>query len=166
MKSSEHDVQNTCSKDPIGVPNCLLNLNCMVINFQVKLYNCFPVWTNYNCRYTLCQHQYSIQSCNVSWQSLKQWSNYLSICASDTFMCDWQQKWATAELRVRLAQWNWFKASSNFFLLTIPRRYFFCGSFVLFMSCICHAFASVHRVCSWSPAGQGLGIKTTTGIQV
>ena len=30
------------------------------------------------------------------------------------------------------------------YLLTIPRRYFFCGPFVLFMSCVCHAFASVH----------------------
>ena len=30
------------------------------------------------------------------------------------------------------------------FLLTIPRRFFFCGSFVLFLSCVCHAFASVH----------------------
>ena len=37
-----------------------------------------------------------------------------------------------------------FKHSSKIFLLTVPRRYFFCGSFVLFMSCVCHAFASVH----------------------
>ena len=29
-------------------------------------------------------------------------------------------------------------------LLTVPRRHFFCGSFVLFMSCVFHAFASVH----------------------
>ena len=29
-------------------------------------------------------------------------------------------------------------------LLTVPRQYFFCGSFVLFMSCVCHALASVH----------------------
>ena len=28
--------------------------------------------------------------------------------------------------------------------LTVPKRYFFCGSFVLFMSCVCHAFVSVH----------------------
>ena len=33
--------------------------------------------------------------------------------------------------------------SSKIFLLTVPSRYFFCGSFVLFMSCVCHAFASV-----------------------
>ena len=26
---------------------------------------------------------------------------------------------------------------------SVPRRYFFCGSIVLFMSCVCHAFASV-----------------------
>ena len=33
------------------------------------------------------------------------------------------------------------KPSSKIFLLTVPRLYF-CGSFVLFMSCDCHAFAS------------------------
>ena len=26
----------------------------------------------------------------------------------------------------------------------VPRRYFFCGSFVFFMSSVCHAFASVN----------------------
>ena len=29
-------------------------------------------------------------------------------------------------------------------LLTFPKRYFFCGSFVLFMASVCHAFASVY----------------------
>ena len=33
--------------------------------------------------------------------------------------------------------WNRFKPSSKIFLLTIPRRYFFCGSCVCFMFCIC-----------------------------
>ena len=33
---------------------------------------------------------------------------------------------------------------SKVFLLTVPGRYFFCGSFVLVMSCVNHAFASVH----------------------
>ena len=42
------------------------------------------------------------------------------------------------------APWNEFKPSSKIFLLNAPRRYFSCGSFVLFMSCVCHAFASVH----------------------
>ena len=42
------------------------------------------------------------------------------------------------------APWNRFKLSRKIFLLTVPRRYFFCGSFVWFMSCVCHAFASVH----------------------
>ena len=53
VKSSEHDVQNTCYKDPIGVSNCLLNLECTVIKIQVKHNNCFPVWTNDNCRYSV-----------------------------------------------------------------------------------------------------------------
>ena len=30
------------------------------------------------------------------------------------------------------------------FILTVPRRYFFHESFVLFMSCVCHALASVY----------------------
>ena len=52
--------------------------------------------------------------------------------------------WSTSKSRARSGPWNWFKLSSKIFLLTVPRRYFFCGSFVLFMSCVCHAFASVH----------------------
>ena len=38
---------------------------------------------------------------------------------------------------------GWFKPSSKIYLLTVPRRYFFCGSCVLFIYCVCHAFASV-----------------------
>ena len=34
-----------------------------------------------------------------------------------------------------------FKPSSKIILLTIPRWYFFCGSFMLFLSCVCFAFA-------------------------
>ena len=30
------------------------------------------------------------------------------------------------------------------FLLTVPRQCIFCGSFLLFMFCVCHAFLSVH----------------------
>ena len=30
------------------------------------------------------------------------------------------------------------------YLLTVPRRCLFCGSFLLFMFCVCHAFLSVH----------------------
>ena len=43
-----------------------------------------------------------------------------------------------------LAPLNWFKPSSKIFLLTVPERYFFCASFVVFVSCVSHAFASVH----------------------
>ena len=41
---------------------------------------------------------------------------------------------------------NWFQPYSKIFLLTVPMHYFFCGSFVLFMSCVCHVIASV-RCC-------------------
>ena len=43
-----------------------------------------------------------------------------------------------------LPPWNRFKPSSKIFLSTVPKRYFFCRSFVLFMSCVWHPFASVH----------------------
>ena len=52
--------------------------------------------------------------------------------------------WSTSELRVRLARRETGKPSSKIFLLAVPRRYFFCGSFVLCISCVCHAFASVY----------------------
>ena len=52
--------------------------------------------------------------------------------------------WSTSELRVRLAPGNLLKSSSKIFILTFQRRFFFYGSFVLFMSCVCHALASVH----------------------
>ena len=52
--------------------------------------------------------------------------------------------WSTSELRVMLAPWDRFKPSNKIFLLTVPRRYFFRALFVFFMSCDCHAFASVH----------------------
>ena len=45
--------------------------------------------------------------------------------------------------------------SVKYVLLTVPRRYFFCGSFVLFMICVCHAFA-LFIAALWSPAGKGL----------
>ena len=46
--------------------------------------------------------------------------------------------WSTSELRVRLAPLNRFKPSSNIFFLTVPRRYFFCGIFMIFF---CLVFA-------------------------
>ena len=52
--------------------------------------------------------------------------------------------WSASELMERLAPWNWFKPSGNIFLLTVLRRFFFCKSFELFISCVCHASASVH----------------------
>ena len=52
--------------------------------------------------------------------------------------------WSTFELRLTFAPWNRFKPSSKIVLLTVRRRYFFCGSLVLFMSRAFHAFASVH----------------------
>ena len=50
--------------------------------------------------------------------------------------------------------WNQFKPSSKIFLLTIPRQCFFCGSFMLFLSCFCYAFT---RVCLLMPCGHLLG---------
>ena len=42
----------------------------------------------------------------------------------------------------KLFKWNWFKPSSKLLLLTVPRQYFFSGSFILFLYYFCHAFLS------------------------
>ena len=52
--------------------------------------------------------------------------------------------WSTSELRVKLVPWNRFKPSSKIFLPTLQRGYSFCGSFVLFIPPVCHAFVSIH----------------------
>ena len=55
---------------------------------------------------------------------------------------------------MRLAPWNQFKPSIKIFLLTVPGRYFFCGSFMLFLSCVCYAFVCA---CLLIPCGHLLG---------
>ena len=47
-----------------------------------------------------------------------------------------------------------YKTSSKIFLLTVPRRCFFCGSFMLFLSCF--RYACMH-VCLLMPCGHLLG---------
>ena len=50
------------------------------------------------------------------------------------------------------------KRASKIFLLTVPRQYFFCGSFVLF-NFLCHVFVLFSHLfiaALWSPAGKGL----------
>ena len=56
---------------------------------------------------------------------------------------------------MRLAPCNRFKPFSKIVLLTVHMRYCICGPFVLFMSCVCHSFASVHG-CLEVTAGKGL----------
>ena len=60
--------------------------------------------------------------------------------------------WSTLELRARLALCNRFKPSSKIVLLSVPRRYFFCGSFMFFLSNVCLSVSCA----LWSPAGEGL----------
>ena len=62
--------------------------------------------------------------------------------------------WSTSDLRVRLALWNKFKPSSKLFILTVPRRYFFCGPFMFVLCCVCYAFV---RVCLFVHCGHLLG---------
>ena len=48
--------------------------------------------------------------------------------------------WSTSELSVRLARHEiGLSPPVKYFLLTVPRRCFFCGSFMLFRSCFCYA---------------------------
>ena len=56
------------------------------------------------------------------------------------YLCLVFVSWSTSELRLRLAR----RETGLIFLLTVPRRCFFCESFMLFLSCVSHAFAPVH----------------------
>ena len=76
------------------------------------------------------------------WQ---QYNTIFNICVS----------WSTSEIRGRLAPWNHFKPSSKIFLLTVPRWYFFFGSFVLFMYCVLHA-SRLFIAAVWPHAGKWL----------
>ena len=63
--------------------------------------------------------------------------------------------WSISELRVRFAPWNRFKPSSEIFLLTVSRRYFFVdhGFSVL---CLLRLCARLFICALCSPAGKGL----------
>ena len=82
-----------------------------------------------------------VQECFVDYCIILSKASFSSILEKAQFIFLF---WSTSELRVRLAPWIRFKPSSKIFLLTVPSRHFFCGSFVLFMSWVCYAFASVH----------------------
>ena len=65
--------------------------------------------------------------------------------------------WSTSELRVRLAPLSRFKPSNKNILLTVPRRYFFCESFMLFpVFCLLCLYERLFICALWSPAGKGL----------
>ena len=49
---------------------------------------------------------------------------------------------------------SYYSLEGKIFLLTVPRRCFFCGSFILFLSCFCYAFL---RVSLLMPCGHLLG---------
>ena len=62
--------------------------------------------------------------------------------------------WTKGEVSAPL---NRFKPSSNIFLLTVLRRCFFCGSFMLFLSCfVMLSYIRLFVGALWSPAGKGL----------
>ena len=61
--------------------------------------------------------------------------------ANQTYMCHDQP--------LNFKERGWCRETSlsptvKIFLLTVPRRCFLCGSFLLFLFCVCHAFLSVH----------------------
>ena len=52
------------------------------------------------------------------------------------------------------APFNRFKSSCKMFLLTVPKRCFFCGSFTLFLSCFLCFHARLFVDALWLPAGK------------
>ena len=64
--------------------------------------------------------------------------------------------WFTSELRVRLTPWNRLKPSSKIYLLTVQRRYFFCGSFMFFCLLFVMPLYAFVYCALWLPARKGL----------
>ena len=105
-------------------------------------------------------------SCVYFWVLIVDLSPFISL-----FVCIWRWcidkfgifhanqiyvSWSTLELRVRLVSLNMFKPPSNA-LLTVPRRCFFFGSFLLFMLHVVVAMLSfLFLAALWSLAGKGL----------
>ena len=54
----------------------------------------------------------------------------------------------TDQISVCLDPGAGFRPSSAVFVLAVPGQYFFCGSLVFFLSCVCYDFVSV---CSFAP---------------
>ena len=70
----------------------------------------------------------------------------------------WTSSWEN------LTPWNRFKPySSKIFLLTVPRRCFLCGSFMLFLFCFCYVFM---RICLLMPCGHLLGNDWPLGFRM
>ena len=67
------------------------------------------------------------------------------------YLCVLIHIWTKGEVGVL---WKRLKPFSQIFLLTVLRQCFFCGSFMLFLSCFCCAFV---RVCLLLPCGHLLG---------
>ena len=71
--------------------------------------------------------------------------------------------WSTSELRVRLVHRLTGLSPPVKYLPTVPRRYFFCGSFMFFLSCVCYAFV---RDCLYMPCGPLLGKDCPLGCRL
>ena len=72
-------------------------------------------------------------------------------CMQTKHLCVLINIWTKGEVGT---PWSRFQLSRKIFLLTVPRRCFFRGSFMWFMSCVCHTF---ERVCLYMPCGHLLG---------
>ena len=68
--------------------------------------------------------------------------------------------WSKREIRVRLVPSNLSKRSSKKLSLTVPRWCFWCGSFLLFVFCMCLPCC---HVCFLQPCGHFLGTSWPLG---
>ena len=78
------------------------------------------------------------------------------------YLCFMFVSWFISDQRVRLVHCETrLSPPVEYFLLTVPRRCFFCGSFMLFLSCFLCFYARLFIDALWSPAGRG---RTFSGV--
>ena len=94
---------------------------------------------------------YTCNACHSGYYMTKTKTRFKGYFMQTKHLCVLIHIWTKGEVGAPL---NRFKPTGKILLLTVPRRCFFCGSFMLFLSCVCYAFA---LVCLLMPCGHLLG---------
>ena len=70
------------------------------------------------------------------------------------FLCLWCGIFGFIVICLAFPDQTGLSLTTKYFYWPVSRRYIFCGSFIIFLSCVCYAFVRIDAL--WSPAGRGM----------